>query len=130
MDEEWEYAALKKTYEWYPMGRLLGEYTSGGAVEKSYTWSVDDRLNSVHLANSNQTIAYEYDHRGSRVRKWERGGTGPNTERRYLSDYENLTGYSQILAETDAAGRRHPARGGRRDSIADSFRAKDFKNQT
>jgi hypothetical protein len=86
------------------MGRLAQERTAAGVIEKSYAWSVDDRLLGVALPAQNVALEYAYDHQGSRVRRWERAGGAPAVERRYLADYENLTGYSQILAETDNTG--------------------------
>jgi hypothetical protein len=106
MREERRNGSLDRRYNWDAMGRLLDERTPAGVIEKSYAWSVDDRLLGVGLPGQNLSLEYQYDHRGSRVRRYERNaaGTGPATERRYLADYENLTNYSQILAETDNTG--------------------------
>ena len=93
---------------WDQLGRHTAETVLGSASEsRAFTWSGDDRLLSVKLGSATDApvIKYSYDSSGTRVaRSALPSSPGDDAEEtRYLADYENLTGYSQVLAEVGAS---------------------------
>jgi RHS repeat-associated protein len=90
---------IEKSYAWDTHGRLASETASIASASRVYTWSVDDRLESVQLgANpTDPTVRYTYDHE-SRLIKREQG----QDVARFLVDNDNPTGYSQALSEVSA----------------------------
>ncbi len=84
------------TYVYDEFGNLRYEKQSG-AVKREYFWDCENRLTKVELYSPNHTVVFGYDDNGTRVsRKYD---SDPAT--RYLTDYYNLTGYSQTLSELD-----------------------------
>ena len=90
------------SYEYDAYGNL--EYEKQGTqIQRQYYWSVENRLLRVDLYESGEvsrTVAFGYDDHGNRVSRQDGGGALT----RYLTDEQNPTGYSQVIAETDASG--------------------------
>jgi RHS repeat-associated protein len=108
---EYEYDSLDQlisagssSYDYDKYGRLVKE-TKGNGDYQTYTWSVDDELTKAQFYYSGgslyQTVSYTYDYQGTRVSRDVEGGTEDGQYLAYLTDYQNLTGYSQTLAEVD-----------------------------
>jgi RHS repeat-associated protein len=84
------------TYVYDEFGNLKYEKQSG-TVKRQYFWDCENRLTKVDLYSPDHTIVFGYDDNGTRIsRKYD---DDPAT--RYLTDYYNLSGYSQTLSELD-----------------------------
>ncbi|MCC5878068.1 MAG: hypothetical protein JJU11_17760 [Candidatus Sumerlaeia bacterium] len=96
-------------YEWDQLGRLTKEHTAAlvseewvpSSLKREMTWSVDDQLLTVQNGPEAPVVQYFYDRMGTRVARSALEGDDPDLERRYLVDYQNPTGYSQVLTEYD-----------------------------
>lgn len=82
-------------YSYDANGNRLSK-TSGGNTT-SYSWDFKDKL--VEVVTPTGATRYTYDADGNRVRK-----ETPSQSVSYLVDTQNLTGFTQVLAERDAGG--------------------------
>ena len=84
------------TYIYDEFGNLEYE-KEGETTKRRYFWDSENRLTKVELYNPDHTVVFGYDDNGTRVsRKYD-----DDPASRYLTDYYNLTGYSQTLSELD-----------------------------
>jgi len=77
-----------------------------GKKERKYVWNNENSLIEVHFFDSSelltQKIHFEYDDQNTRIARRSEDDEGQTISRaRYLTDYGNPTGMSQILAEID-----------------------------
>jgi len=79
----------------------LCEEREGATTRRRYSWDGSNELVRASLYGAGgaleHTVAFAYDDQGTRI-----GRAYDSDVTRYLTDYENLTGYSQTLAELDA----------------------------
>ena len=94
---------MTKTYEYDAYGNLAVEKQNRKKV-REYTWAAENRPLTAKVYDAYevlaQTVAFRYDDQGTRVKRTATEGT-QTTEKRYLTDYQNPTGYSQTLQELD-----------------------------
>jgi len=92
--------------EWDTIGRLkIASDLIDSYNTQSYDWSGDDRLLSVSRGHSQSgmKIYYDYDVKGTRVNATyfsTPSDTNP-LKKIYLTDYKNISGYSQTISETN-----------------------------
>ena len=94
---------IEKSYAWDKHGRLASETASIASASRVYTWSVDDRLESVQLGpnTTDPKVRYTYDHEGRLIKREKSQDIA-----RFLVDNDNPTGYSQALSEVNADATR------------------------
>ena len=86
-----------KTYIYDEFGNLKYEKTDG-ETKREYFWDNKKSLVKCIITDvSTQTIYFGYDEQGTRISK----RIDENPETKYLTDYKNPTGYSQVLSEYD-----------------------------
>lgn len=94
--------AVISDFAWTANGEVASKTESSQA--QSYTWGPDGTLRSVAFSTG-ERVEYDYDSFGELIRRREFADSSdtPSSDRRYLIDNQNLTGYTQRLAEIDAA---------------------------
>jgi len=88
-----------KTYVYDEFGNLKYEKTDGVA-KREYFWDSKNSLTKAIITDTvTITVYYGYDEQGTRISK----KVDSDPETKYLTDYKNPTGYSQVLSEYNAS---------------------------